>query len=122
MVGRIDLVRRLDTQETTIIDLKSKARSQAEDVTETQLHIYALGYQQLTGSRADYVETYLLEERQAWPRSVDDDFLDDVKTQVRHAAKSLRESHLPAQPSPKTCGQCDYQRLCGSAKPGKVRV
>ena len=47
--GRIDLVRRIDTRVTTIVDLKSTNRAQAEDVTETQLHIYALGYLELTG-------------------------------------------------------------------------
>jgi DNA helicase-2/ATP-dependent DNA helicase PcrA len=47
VVGRIDLVRRLDTNEITIVDLKTSARSQAEEVTETQLHIYALGYPSL---------------------------------------------------------------------------
>ena len=41
--GRIDLVRRLDTQEISIVDLKSSDRAQQEDVTEAQLHIYALG-------------------------------------------------------------------------------
>jgi DNA helicase II / ATP-dependent DNA helicase PcrA len=58
VVGRIDLVRRIDTGETTIVDLKSSDRAQAEEVTETQLHVYALGYQELTGKRADYVEIY----------------------------------------------------------------
>src|SRR5262249_24288724 len=42
IIGRIDLVRRIDTGETTIVDLKSSDRAQAEDVTETQLHVYAL--------------------------------------------------------------------------------
>ena len=51
IVGRIDLVRRIDTDETTIVDLKSSERAQAEDVTEAQLHVYALGYQDLTGRR-----------------------------------------------------------------------
>ena len=49
--GRIDLVRRIDTGETTIVDLKSTDRAQPEEVTETQLHIYALGYQELTGRK-----------------------------------------------------------------------
>src|SRR5690606_10350335 len=79
VVGRIDLVRRIDTGETTIVDLKSTDRAQAEDVTETQLHVYALGYQELTGRRPDYVEIYELDERKRKPRSVDDDFVADVK-------------------------------------------
>ena len=63
VIGRIDLVRRIDTGETTIVDLKSNDRAQPEDVTETQLHIYALGYQELTGRRADYVQIYELDDR-----------------------------------------------------------
>jgi hypothetical protein len=51
VAGRIDLVRRLDTNEVTIVDLKSNDRAQVEAVTETQLHIYALGYQE-TRSRS----------------------------------------------------------------------
>src|SRR6201999_2123665 len=45
--GRIDLVRRRDTGETAIVDLKSTERAQAEELTEAQLHIYALGYREL---------------------------------------------------------------------------
>ncbi len=42
--GRIDLIRRLDTDEVAIVDFKSTDRAQAEDVTRDQLHVYALGY------------------------------------------------------------------------------
>ena len=88
--GRIDLVRRIDTGETTIVDLKSTDRAQPEQVTETQLHIYALGYQELTGRRPDYVEIYELDEGKRKPRSVDDEFLNDVRIDVRRAAEALR--------------------------------
>ena len=110
--GRIDLVRRIDTGETTIVDLKSNDRAQAEDVTETQLHVYALGYQELTGRRPDYVEVYELEERKRKPRSVDDDFIADVKQRVRAAAAALRQGALPADPWPKKCAACDYRGMC----------
>lgn len=112
--GRIDLVRRLDTNETTIVDLKSSDRAQPEHVTESQLHVYALGYQELTGRRADYVEVYELDERKRKPRSVDDDFIDDVKKQVRDAAEGLRLGALPARPSEKKCKACDYRGMCSS--------
>lgn len=56
--GRIDLVRRTDKDQTTIVDLKSNERSHQEDVTEVQLHTYALGYKTLTGRNPDFVETY----------------------------------------------------------------
>jgi DNA helicase-2/ATP-dependent DNA helicase PcrA len=61
VVGRIDLVRRLDTDETTIVDLKTSERSQQEHVTEMQLHIYVVGHEALTGRTADFVEIYELD-------------------------------------------------------------
>ncbi len=110
--GRVDLVRRLDTDETTIVDLKSTKRAQAEDVTETQLHTYALGYEELTGRRADYVEIYNLDEGRGRPRAVDDDFIADVKTHIREAADGLRSGAMPPRPEQKRCAGCDYRRLC----------
>ncbi|HBL28142.1 MAG TPA: DNA helicase [Acidobacteria bacterium] len=115
VVGRIDLVRRIDTGETTIVDLKSSDRAQAEDVTERQLHVYALGYQDLTGRRPDYVEIYELDERKRKPRSVDDDFVEDVKVRTRDAAIALRSGQLPPAPSVKKCAGCDYKGMCTAA-------
>jgi len=114
--GRIDLVRRKDTGETTIVDLKSTNRAQAEEVTETQLHIYALGYRELTGRDADFVEIYNLDERKRKPRSVDDDFIADVKTDVHAAAQALRANTLLARDSRRTCGACDYRGLCARGR------
>ncbi|KQT10331.1 ATP-dependent helicase [Ramlibacter sp. Leaf400] len=115
VAGRIDLVRRIDSGEVTIVDLKSNDRAQAEAVTETQLHIYALGYQELTGRPADYVEIYELDEQKQKRRSVDDDFIGDVKRDVRAAAQALRQNDLPPRPSAKTCAQCDYCNLCSAS-------
>jgi DNA helicase-2/ATP-dependent DNA helicase PcrA len=114
VVGRIDLVRRKDTDETTIVDLKSNDRTQHEDVTESQLHTYALGYEELTGRRADFVEIYDLEQGKKKPRPVDDDFIDDVKETVLRAAAALRKGKLEPAPKRKatTCGDCDYRRMC----------
>ncbi|MDR7420377.1 MAG: ATP-dependent DNA helicase [Armatimonadota bacterium] len=114
--GRIDLVRRIDTGETTIVDLKSTDRAQAEDVTEAQLHAYALGYQELTGRRPDYVEVYELDERRRKPRSVDDGFIADVKARTRHAAEALRRSSLPATPAARKCSGCDYRGVCTAGR------
>lgn len=117
IAGRIDLVRRKDTGDVTIVDLKSKERVQSEEVTEAQLHIYALGYEELTGRAPQFVEMYDLDERRQRPRPVDEDFIADVKTGVRAAASALRRGALPPTPSGRTCGACDYRRLCSSAAP-----
>ena len=110
--GRIDLVRRIDTGETTIVDLKSSDRAQPEEVTETQLHIYALGYRELTGRDADQVEIYELDDRKRKSRSVDQDFINDVKKNVKRAAGALRSGALGPDPHPKKCSSCDYLRMC----------
>ncbi len=117
IVGRIDLVRRIDTGETTIVDLKSSDRAQAEDVTETQLHVYALGYQDLTGRRPDYVEIYELDERKRKPRSVDDDFIADVKTKVRDAAEALRTGDAADRARRRrSAAACDYRGMCTAGR------
>jgi len=110
--GRIDLVRRLDTNEVTIVDLKSSERAQAEDVTETQLHTYALGYLELTGNHPDYVEIYELDEGRRKTRSVDDHFIEEVKLRTREAARALRSGSLPPDPARKKCAACDYLGMC----------
>jgi DNA helicase-2/ATP-dependent DNA helicase PcrA len=115
VAGRIDLVRRTDTGEVTIVDLKSSERSQTEVVTETQLHIYALGYQELTGRAADYVEIYELDDQRQKRRSVDNEFIADVQRDVKAAAQALRSNQLPPKPHKKTCGQCDFCKLCSAA-------
>jgi len=116
VVGRIDLVRRKDTNETTIVDLKSNDRAQPEDVTEHQLHIYALGYEELTGKRADFVEIYELDERKRKPRSVDNDFIEDVKHKVGDAAEALRQNTMPTAASKAKCGKCDYCGMCSAGQ------
>ena len=108
-------MRRTDTDEVTIVDLKSNERAQAETVTETQLHIYALGYQTLTGRNADYVEIYELDEQKRKIRSVQEDFLEEVQRNVRRAADALRKNTLAPAPKKKTCQACDYCNLCSSA-------
>lgn len=122
VVGRIDLVKRLDTNEVTIVDLKTSDRAQAEEVTETQLHIYALGYQELTGSRADYVEIYELEGQKRKPRRVDDDFIADVKKNVKRAADSLRQGALQPKARREACQHCDHHGLCATGASARKKT
>ena len=113
--GRIDLVKRVDTGEITIVDLKSSDRAQAENVTEAQLHVYALGYNQLTGRNADYVQIYELDEQKPKTRSVDQEFITEVKHKVRKAANDLHCQSLKPNPVGRTCKDCDFRNLCSSA-------
>lgn len=112
--GRIDLIRRLDTEELSIVDFKSTARAQDEDVTRDQLHVYVVGYEELTGERADLVEVLNLDEEGKTIREVvEDPLLVQVRERIREAGESLRENNLPRLPEwTEQCSKCDLAELC----------
>ena len=112
--GRIDLIRRLDTNETSIVDFKSSDRVQAEEITRDQLHVYAVGYQELTGEKADLVEVLNLDERGDTKRElVNDALLTDIRAKIHDAGEDLRSNHLPRLRSwCATCERCDLASLC----------
>jgi DNA helicase-2/ATP-dependent DNA helicase PcrA len=123
VAGRIDLVRRLDTDELSIVDFKSTARAQDEDVTRDQLHVYAVGYEELTGERADLIEVLNLDQEGKTIREqVEQPLLDDVRTQIRDAGDALRANDLPRLPT--WCGQCstcDLAELCREVPPAEKK-
>lgn len=112
--GRIDLIKRLDTNETSIVDFKSTERAQADDITRDQLHIYAVGYQELTGERADLIEVLNLDEAADSKREVvSDALLTDIRAKIRDAGQDLRFNYLPRLPVwSATCERCDLSGLC----------
>ncbi|UCZ90698.1 ATP-dependent helicase [Gordonia sp. WA4-43] len=119
--GRIDLIRKLDTDELAIVDFKSTERAQDEDVTRDQLHVYALGYEELTGENADVVEVLNLDAGGKSHRDqVDDHMLDDVRERIRTAGEKLRKNELPRLSTfaPK-CSTCDVVELC-RPRPGSA--
>jgi len=98
-----------------IVDFKSTERAQAEDVTRDQLHVYAVGYQELTGKSADLIEVLNLDERGKTTREpVDDPLLTAVRDKIRDAGESLRINELPRLPTwdKHACGSCDLVGLC----------
>jgi DNA helicase II / ATP-dependent DNA helicase PcrA len=113
--GRIDLIRRLDTGEVAIVDFKSTERAQAEDVTRDQLHVYAVGYQELTGKSADVLEVLNLDEKGKTTREpVNDPLLTAVRHKIRDAGEALRTNKLSRLPTwdEHSCGSCDLVGLC----------
>jgi DNA helicase-2/ATP-dependent DNA helicase PcrA len=112
--GRIDLVRRLETDELSIVDFKSTDRAQAEDVTRDQLHVYAVGYEELTGERADLIEVLNLDaEGKSTREEVEKPLLDGVRERIRLAGEALRENRLPRLETwCDHCDKCDLAELC----------
>ncbi|WP_433784420.1 ATP-dependent helicase [Actinomycetospora sp. CA-101289] len=112
--GRIDLIRRLDTDELAIVDFKSSERSQDEEVTRDQLHVYAVGYEELTGEDADLVEVLNLDEAGKNTREeVEDSLLEQIKERIREAGEKVRANHLPRLGDwQHECDSCDLAALC----------
>ncbi|GAA1117243.1 hypothetical protein GCM10009642_63990 [Nocardiopsis metallicus] len=112
--GRIDLIRRLDTDELSIVDFKSTDRAQAEEVTRDQLHVYAVGYGELTGENADLVEVLNLDEAgQTTREEIEDSLLTNVHNKIWEAGEALRANDLPRLNSwCDQCDRCDFVALC----------
>ena len=123
VAGRIDLIRRRDTDEVVVIDFKSNDRTQAEEVTDLQLQVYALGYKQATGRYAsEVVVTNLdnLDNDRKLP--VTEESLSEALSAVLRIADLLRINDLPKEPRGETdadrhdtCSRCDLIVLCRDA-------
>ena len=121
VTGRIDLIRRRSTNEVIVIDFKSNDRTQQEEVTDLQLRVYALGYEQATGERASEVVVDNLDDL-SHPRrdGVTPGMLQEAATSVRQVGERLRGNAYPRHPSgiddtarDHTCRRCDLVGICG---------
>lgn len=74
----------------------STERAQAEEVTRDQLHVYAVGYQELTGDSADLIEVLNLDENGTTTREpIDDPLLTSARNKIRDAGAAVRRGSLP---------------------------
>ena len=114
--GRIDLIRRTDTCQTIIIDFKSTDRAQDEETTQEQLHLYALGYQQLTGESADLIEIYNLDEGAGASKRelIDRNLLTSIDSKIVEAGRQIREGALNRVSN---CSGCDFKNICRDQRP-----
>jgi len=112
--GRIDLIRRLDTNEVAIVDFKSKETVQSETLTMDQLHVYALGYKELTGEKADVLEILNLDSKGANVRaSVSDKLLTETSKKILTAGDRIRSNQMEKHLNwCQACNNCDFVSLC----------
>ncbi len=111
--GRIDLIRKTDTGEIVIVDFKSTSRAQDEEITAKQLHVYAAGYEQLSGKRADLIEVHDLDRGGGQREMVDDKLTANTLAIIHEAGISLRENRLYRHATwCNACDRCDMVGLC----------
>lgn len=114
--GRIDLIRRTDTNEICVVDFKSQERAQAEDLTTRQLQVYAVGYEQLTGTKADLIEIHNLDRGGAVREVIDERLTHETLNVVADAGRALRNNDLPRLVSwCENCSNCDLTAICRDA-------
>lgn len=91
--GRIDLVKRKNVDgvhKTYIVDFKTANKEVRESINKEQLKIYALGYQELTGAKADYMEVYQLDSENRARESITDSMMEEVRTDIKDATANIR--------------------------------
>ncbi|MGI5159220.1 hypothetical protein [Microbispora sp. CA-102843] len=92
-------------------------------MTRDQLHVYAVGYEELTGQRADLIEVLNLDkEGKTIREEVEDPLLAGVRERIREAGNSLRGNNLPRLSAwGDQCGKCDLAELCRDVPPEAKR-
>lgn len=117
--GRIDLVKRREISgetKTYIVDFKTADRDVTECINAEQLKIYALGYEKLTGERADFLEIYNLDNSEHERQRVTDSLMTDVVSDIKNAANNIRSNDLPRKCSKEKCNNCYLNYLCLNKK------
>lgn len=123
--GRIDLVKRREIsgeEKITIVDFKTADRDVTECINAEQLRIYALGYQELTGKGADYLEILNLDNAESERVRVTEGLTDSVAQDIRDAAKEIRANRLEKKCSKEKCSTCYLNYLCLSKSEKKLYV
>lgn len=111
--GRIDLIRRTDTNEIAIVDFKSGEDTQPQEMTRLQLQVYAAGYQKATGKDADLVEIHNLEVGHIHREEVNDSVIKKTLNRVVNAGKQIRDVNLPKYEHwCNACNSCDMVGIC----------
>jgi DNA helicase II / ATP-dependent DNA helicase PcrA len=116
--GRIDLIKKKDIDgkiKTTIIDFKSAEDSQKYDVSMEQLSLYAIGYQELSGEKADFLQIYNMDKNKPETQEIQIKDLDTMKRKIINAAESIKSNDLPKTKIKKKCEDCRQKKVCSGA-------
>ena len=113
--GRIDLVIEQATNIVRLVDFKSTARAQMDQVSNDQLMIYAEGFKELEGRYPDYIEVINLDENgQATRDKVEESKVTRVIDSLQEAGNDIRTGRfLRVHTESSKCGTCDMKGICG---------
>lgn len=114
-------MRHIVTDEVAIVDFKSDRRAQAEQISRLQLHVYALGYEQRFGKRADLLEVCNLDAGGSIRELVDDHMMRETAEAVTKAGQRIRANQFERHNEwCQACDRCDYVGICRDRSPISV--
>lgn len=114
--GRIDLVKKKDLAgqwQTAIIDFKSAEDAQTYDVSMEQLALYAVGYEALSGEKADLLELYNLDENAPHRRVIKQSDQQVIKDLIQKSADQIKGNQFCHTTDKQQCKKCFFMALCG---------
>lgn len=113
--GRVDLIKKYDINgdlKTTIIDFKSAEDAQKYDVSMEQLSLYAIGYEELSGEKADFLQIYNMDKNKPETKEIQITDLNEMRDKIKGAANAIRLNDLPKTKADKNCKECRLVTVC----------
>lgn len=119
--GRMDLIKKKDLagkEITTIVDFKSTKDAQSKEISMEQLSLYALGYQDLTGETADFLQIFNLDEdsNSKSTQKLENSRLDEIRSRIIDSANDIRANNLEKTCISEICKTCFHKQLCSGIK------
>lgn len=119
--GRMDLIKKKiisGNEVTTIVDFKSSKEAQKQSISMDQLSLYALGYRELTGRTANFLQIFNLDENSQTKSTqpIDNTQLDTIKVKIVDSANEIRNNNLPKTCFLSSCNNCFHKQLCSGIK------
>jgi DNA helicase II / ATP-dependent DNA helicase PcrA len=116
ITGRFDRVD-MEPDGAIIMDFKTseiKTQENADKRTEEsmQLALYALAYENISGSLPKRVELYFLESGLIGACGIKEKSLEKLKTKIEEVSQGIRNQDFKAAPSYIACAYCAYNQIC----------
>ena len=86
--------------------------SQKKDITMEQLSLYAIGYQELAGENAHFLQIYNMDKNYPDTREIEINDLDIMRKKIVSAAEAIRINELPKTSKEKYCNNCRLDKVC----------
>lgn len=124
--GRVELVKKTDNESNKInvyiVDFKTESEdsrsiiSSINEERKLQLLIYAMGYENLTGSKADFIQIHNLDNSNKDTQIINEEDVQLLKNEINVATKAIAENDIQKICTKEKCEVCYVGKLCISNK------